>query len=421
MRTLLSAAPTDRVGRYPKHKFLTREIPFSIQPIMLARVLPGETLQNLHFEARVVTDPIKNPLIGWKKEFYFFYVKATDLMLDAFKDMFVDPTNAEITGQDVVGNYRFSYTAKGGIDWTNLSLIRIVETYFRDEGETANSQQYSDSSRVAQIRDGGFLDSLTDKDDMPEGDAISGATDAGDLDRLMDAYEMLRAMGISNMTYEDWLRSQGIAIPNKDENKPELIARFSDYQYPTNIVEPTTGVPASAVSWLFNNSTKSGQKWFFKEPGFIVGISITRPKVYFGGLAGSMAGFAKRAWDWVPNYMADMPETGLKNFAINTGPLGDRTAGTEWDAYWLDMRDDLIHGDQWHNMRAFTPALAVDGTQHMFALPDANGNWKYPAEADVKAIFKTPATNFYVRQDGYVSLNIKGKQVDYTVGNFAEQ
>ena len=418
MRTLVSAPPTDRVGRYPRHVFQARELPFTAQPIMLARVLPGETLSNLFMESRVVTDPILNPIIGWKKEYFFFYVKATDLMLDAFKNMFVDPTNAEIAGYDEAANVMRTYTAKGGIDWTKLALDRVVETYFRDEGETAASRSTATGERIVQIRETLFMDSLTDKDDMPQGGAISGATNTGDLDRLMDAFEMLRAMGIANMTYEDWLRSQGISIPNRDENKPELLCRFSDFSYPSNTIEPTTGAPSSAVSWVFKNGERKPK--FFKEPGFVIGISITRPKVYFAGLAGSAAGFAQRAWDWMPNYVADMPETSLKAFAVDTGPLGDRT--TQWDGYFLDMRDELLYGDQWHNMQAFDPELdaATNGANHMMPLPDNSGNFKYPPEAAIKALFKTPASAFYVRQDGYVSLSIKGLQVDYTVGNFAE-
>lgn len=417
VRTLMSAPPTDRVGRYPKHPFLTREAPFTAQPFFLARVLPGETLENLFMESRVITDPILNPIIGWKKEYYFFYVKATDLLLDVIKNMFVDPANAEIAGYDEAANKPLNYTGKGGIDWTQRCLDRVVETYFRDTGETAASRAFADGTRIVQIRDTLFMDSLTDKDLMPEGAAISSATDAGDLDRLMDAFTQLRALGLSDMTYEDFLRSYGISIPDKDENKPELLARFSDFQYPSNTVEPTTGVPASAVSWVFKNGER--KKKFFKEPGFLFGISITRPKVYYGGLSGSAAGFAQRAWDWMPNYVADMPETALKPFGLHEGPLGDRTGGTVADGYFLDMRDELLYGDQWQNMRAFTPALALDGANHILPLPDATLNFRYPAEASCKGFFKTPASAFYIKQDGYVSLSIKGVQVDYTQSNWA--
>src|SRR3546814_14246819 len=73
---------------------------------------------------------------------------------------------------------------------------------------------------------------------------------------------------------------------------------FSDFQYPSNFIGTSgadKGIPTSAVSWVFNTGNRDPKR--FKEPGFVVGYSITRPKVYFGGLAGSAAGFAGRTWD----------------------------------------------------------------------------------------------------------------------------
>lgn len=421
MRTLLSAPPTDRVGRYPKHRFVIREKPFTANIIAFAPVLPGETLQSAFLEARVITDPIKNPIIGWKKEYFFFYVKITDLLNNTIRDMFVDPTNTDLTGTlGVAANSQQFYTAKGAVDYPKRALDRIVVTYFLDQDETITRRIATGTvdAPIVQIKDESFLDSLTDKDDLPEGAAIAGAADAGDLDRLMDAFEHLRAMGVANMTYEDFLRSYGIAVPEKDENKPELLWRLSDFQYPSNTIDPLTGTPSSAVSWVFRKGDNSRK--FFKEPGFIVGVSVTRPKVYFSGLAGAAAGFMTRAWDWAPALLADRPETQLKQFAAGTGPLGDRQ--TDTDGYWLDMRDLLLYGDQWQNVAAF-PANnanpATDGNWNMFALPDSSLNRKYPSEAMIDSLFVS-AANVYVKQDGYVSFGIKGKQVDYTVGNFAE-
>ncbi|ATW62973.1 major capsid protein [Citromicrobium phage vB_Cib_ssDNA_P1] len=423
MRTLMSAPPTGRVGRYPKHPFLTQEKPFTAQPFFLARVLPGETLQNLRLESRVITDPIKNSIIGWSKEYYVFYVKVSDLMIDAIKDMFIDPTNAEITGQDAATNVQRTYTPQGGIDWTGMCLTRIVETYFRDEGETAASHALADGTPMVQIRQNSFLDSITDKDEIPEGAAISTATDAGDLDRLMDAFEMARSLGMANMSYEDFLRGYGINIPDKDEDKPELIDRWKDWQYPSNTINPATGAPSSACSWVFKNGSRDPK--FFKEPGFLVGISVTRPKVYMGNLSGSAASFAKRAWDWMPNYLMAYPEAALKQFGVDAGPLGVRT--TDTDSYWIDMRDELLYGDQFQNMHAFDAAGATantDGSNNLFGLPLTDFTWKYPTEAMINSLFVQDDGSGRIRQDGYVGLSIKGAQgaspVDYTMGNIAE-
>lgn len=415
--TLLSPAPkTERVGRYPRHAFRINELPFTAQPFMMAPVLPAESLTNLYFEARVVTDPINNPIIGWKKEFYFFYCRITDLLSDAIRDMFVDPANTDLMASlGAAANVQWTYTAKGGVDYLNLCMQAIMVNYFRDEGEAWDAYDTAAGVPMVQIRDTFWMDSLTDKDLMPEGAAIAGATDAGDLDRLMDAFEQLRALGIANMTYEDFLRSYGIAVPNRDENKPELLARFSDFQYPSNTINPENGAPASAVSWVFKNGSRDPK--FFKEPGFIVGVSVTRPKVYFSGLAGSAASFMSRAWDWMPAYLAAMPETSLKNFAGDTGPLGDRM--TAPDGHWMDMRDVLLYGDQFQNVVAFNAVPATSGAEHMLALPTGDTfNYKNPTEAMAKALFKTEGSES-VKSDGYVSLSIKGAQVDHTVGNFA--
>lgn len=416
---LVAAQPKGRVGRYPKHVFQCQQRAFLITPFMLAPVLPGETLDNLFFESRVVSDPVKNKLIGWKYEYYYFYVRVTDLLTDAIRDMFVDPTNTDLTATlGVVANSRAFYTAKGSIDYARRCYQRVVLEWFRDEGEDISVAQVSTGLNYAQIRDTFWMDSLTDEDDMPAGPEIEEGTTVGDLERLMDAFEQLRALGIANMTYEDFLRSYGIAIPNKDEAKPEMLARFSDFQYPVNTINPSNGTPTSALSWVFKNGSK--EKKFFKEPGFIIGVSVARPKIYFAGLAGNMAGFMGRAWDWMPNYLRDLPETSLKHFPTDTGPLGDRT--TAPDGYWVDMNDLLMYGDQWHNVADFNAVPATVGANHLLALPTGDTfNFKYPTDAMTASFFVDDAgEGIAVRSDGYVSLGIQGAQRDTTKGNFAQ-
>lgn len=425
IRTLNSAAPTERVNRYPKHTFRVNSLPFTAQPFFMARVLPGETINNIFFESRVVTDPIKNSIIGWKKEYFFYYVRISDLGIPEFKQMFVDPANTDLiasTALETLANHQPTYTAKGGINYLYRCMDRIVAEYFRDNGELSTDFVTTTTlagTSIVQRREPTWLDSLTDDSVMPEGAAIAGATDMGDLDRLYNAFEQLRAMGLSDMTYEDFLRAQGIHIPERDENRPVELAHFSDFTYPSNTVTQGTGAVTSACSWVFKQGTK--KPYFVKEPGFIVGLTVTRPKTYFAGLAGKLADFATRAWDWMPFYMMDMPETSLKYFAADTGPLGDRTTAT--DDYWVDMRDELLYGDQFQNVIPFNAVPVDDGTNNILVGPSGatatQDDWKYPSEASIKQLFVTPATAFYVKEDGYVSLSIKGKQVDYTRGTIA--
>lgn len=431
IRLLNTAPPTSRVGRYPKHTFLTKELAFTAQPFFMARVLPGETLENLYMEARVVTDPVLNSIIGWKKEYFFFYVRITDLLLDGIEDYFVDSDNASMTGTwsaaDVQANY---YTAKGGVPFLRYALIRIIDEYFRDNGEAFADHLTAGDVPIVQIREKSWMDSVMDEDtfNLYVGGDPSAETTAEGLEAVMNAFEHLRSLGMANMTYEDFLRSYGIAIPSKDESKPEMIAHFSDFQYPTNTIDPTSGVPASAVSWVFKNGNRSPK--FFKEPGFLVGVSVTRPKVYFGQNFGMLGSFASRAWDWVPRYLNEgaavpMPETSIKRFEPNTGPFGDWSTALA-DGYYIDMRDELLHGDQFQNLSARSTGSnpADSAANHILTTMAADtwDAWKYPTEAQCKSFFVDSAgTEYNIRQDGYVSLQIKGKQVDYTQAHIASQ
>ena len=45
--------------------------------------------------------------------------------------------------------------------------------------------------------------------------------------------------------------------------------------------------------------------------------------------------------------------------------------------------------------------------------------YKYLTEAEIKMLFVTPATYYFVNSDGYVSLSIKTDLSDYTPGNVA--
>ena len=92
---LAIAAQLPRVGRklrQPKHTWNVRHLPFAIQPICIAPVLPGETLKNALIQARAVTRPVKHPLIGWWLEYYWFYVKHRCLADgETLQQMMLDP------------------------------------------------------------------------------------------------------------------------------------------------------------------------------------------------------------------------------------------------------------------------------------------------------------------------------------------
>ena len=65
-------AGVKRTMRSPNHPFSLKTRPFQIQPFLISPVLPGETLTNLVHQSRTVTKPIKDPLLGWWTEHYYF-------------------------------------------------------------------------------------------------------------------------------------------------------------------------------------------------------------------------------------------------------------------------------------------------------------------------------------------------------------
>lgn len=110
-----------RVMRRPKHSFQLRSRPWQIVPFMCAPVLPGETMKNFLHQARVVTDPVKHPLVGWWAEYYWFYVKHRDLAgSDDFQAMVLE------YGHDMSAYLRASshdtdyYNFLGGVEWTKF-------------------------------------------------------------------------------------------------------------------------------------------------------------------------------------------------------------------------------------------------------------------------------------------------------------
>jgi hypothetical protein len=409
-----SLGPKDRVGRYPKHTFNVESKPFSVTPIGIAPVLPGETFKSVFFESRVITDPIVNPIVGWKKDYFWFYVKATTILGDAVRNMFIDlDDNVPLAGN--LANDQKYYTAKGGTNFLELAVKKVVDEYFRDEGDTWSTYALIHGYPAAQIREQTWLDSMVDKDLVPEQSVLDTARDSGDLERLMSAYEQLRALGLVTITYEEYLASFGIDLETTVEReRSTLLHHVSDFQYPSNSVDAATGGVSSAVSWVFRGG-ENKQRRFFKEPGFVVGLTVTRPKIYFAGLAGNMAAHLQMAWDWLPELLINQPTSSLKKFDADTGPLGDRTTLT--DAYFADMRDLFTSGDQFQNRIAFDPemdALTNASAMNALALPKTDLVWKYPTEVMVDTLFS--GASKLVREDGYFSLNIQGKQRDHSPG-----
>lgn len=391
--------------RRPQHSFFTRQKPWQIQPIMIAPVLPGETLKQLLVQSRAVTDPIRNGLIGWHLEYYFFYVKHTDLEIrEDMRELHLDiqkSLSAHYSATEVL-----TYHKGSRINYTRMCLERVTECYFRDQDEAWNvSGGTIDSLPLAKVSQPGWWDSIMDATVVPDttlvNEAGAGTLLSSELETAQRTWEFLRMQNLTNATFEDYLKTFGIRGSVVSDHKPELIRYIKDWTYPTNTVDPLTGVPSSACSWAIGE--RADKDRFFTEPGFIFGVSVCRPKVYMDEQRGSAAHNLDTTLTWLPAIMKDDPASSLKLEDNATGAI----EGTTNDYFW-DVRDLFLYGDQFINLPEGTASY------NMVSLPTAAFAHDYVSAADIDGIFVTATTAIYMRQDGIVSLQILGTQVDQT-------
>lgn len=404
MSSLVQLPRQARKLRSPQHRWHVRQVPFAIQPIFIAPVLPGETLKSAVFQARVVTDPIVNPLIGWWQEYYFFYVSHRNLEVQALLDMMINPDIDLSAYADTTVD--FNYYHRGvGINWLKRCTEKIVDHYFRDEGDAA-SKYMINGLYGAKVQQESVFDSIATAAEEAAGDLnvdlnADSTIKASEVEIALRTWKFLRDQNLTEMTYEDYLRTYGVKVAREASNIPELIRYVREWTYPANTVD-ATGAMTSVCSWGI--SERLDKDRFFKEPGFIVGYSLTRPKVYLGMQSAAGASLLQNAYSWLPAIMRDDPATSLRQIATAAGSI--MSSGP--DGFWIDVRDLFMYGDQFLN---FSPT-ATDA--NCVALPTANlSNLRYPTKAMVDTLFKV-AANDLVRQDGVISLNILGNQTDTT-------
>lgn len=289
MVTFTPLSPQGRVTRRPEHTFQIRQKPWIIQPFMIAPVLPGETFKNLLLQARVVSDPVKNPLIGWWIEYYFFYVKLRDLAArETYENLMLD---GELTTSSLNAAAKTAtfHNDANSPDYVQQCLDTVVEWYFRAEGEGAHNL---DNMPLASVNRTDWLDSVINDasfvapiDVDVDGPDANTTIQASELDKALNTWQLLRAQQLTDMDFQDYLATYGVKVTKEDDHQPELIRYMKQWTYPSNTVDPTTGVPSSAISWSVQE--RADKDRFCREPGFIFGVTIARPKVYFSNQKGA--------------------------------------------------------------------------------------------------------------------------------------
>lgn len=231
-------------------------------------------------------------------------------------------------------------------------------------------------------------------------DLITGS----EVDKLMEQWTYLRDMNMTDMSYEDYLRSYGVKVSEEVTGAPELIRYVREYQYPSNHINTTSGVATSAVSWSIQE--RADKDRFFREPGFIFGVTVTRPKVYSATQKSALVHELMGAYDWLPAILTGDANSSLKDLPAGHGVFGGLT--TENMAF--DIRDLFVYGDQFLNF-SIPDVVPNTVSSNLAHLPWAGGETRYVAEQELVNLFVT-SDRSKIEHDGIVSLSILGMQRD---------
>lgn len=425
-RTALAPAysRSERTGRRPQCPYNVRTLPFQIQPVMFHPVLPGETLKAMLIQSQTWSDPLKPNLknTGWWCEYNVFYIKHADLLgyeesVDGLGrdliDMFV--SNESLASHKVVTANPKTYTPVGGIDFVSSGLARCVDEYFRDEGE-AWDDFLIDGLPVCQVYGRGRSDafdkltpaSLYEDHRQPLDADGDGTIYVGDeMNRAFQEWAAAHDAGLIDMTYDDWMRTYGGRSPVIGEedrvnlHRPEDIAYARQFTYPTNTVEPTTGVPAVAVGWRSAHNLRKAFR--FDQPGWLMVTQTVRPKVYMGNQEGLVASMMQTRDAWLPAILNAETTVGHLTIDDGEGPL----ASTQAADYMVNIRDLLLYGEQFVN---YAP---VAGEEGFAPLPAADATRRYADGATAHAYFVDEEDGVF-RADGMISLTILGRQKETT-------
>lgn len=426
-----------RVLRAPYEDFFTVQRPWDIQPVALMPVLAGETMQSMQLQARVLTDPLAHRLSGWWAEYYVFYVKHTDLLgaagdpnsntvRDAVIAMHLE--NSALGLQDATRrDLYYKANADSAMDWAYACTQSVVNWYFRDGAEPlagygsygVRAPANGGNMYKARVRDPMWLESLKIEDVNPTGQGdLPGVEDFQDVfvptawATHYAQWEHMRQIKLiaEDVSFEDYLATFGVKVPDRvkeTEHRPELIRYLRQWQYPSNAVDGD-GAASAAVSWAISGRADKARA--FSEPGFLLVVSVFRPKVFFGNQVRHASSMLDDAYGWLPAVLRDDPFTSLIEYDHNEGPLSGVFNAA--DDYWVDRRDLFVRGGQFLN---FNPVDAV-ATAPIVDLPKIAGadndiNLWYASDADAQNLF-VDADNSdgktYIRQDGIVKFNIKG-------------
>lgn len=383
-----------RSTRYPVHNFWGKSRPHQLQPVAIAPVLAGDSLRHARFEARCITDPIKDPVTGWWAEYYLFYVPVSTFDEYAAVQTFfaTDSESPSLASLDTTEEaWSFYENTGNGPNWLRMAMKPIVRHFFRREEEDWNTQLL-DTVPIASIPTKSWVDAVRT--------AASVGTPSVDYAGRWAAYQLLRESNLTTLDFVDYLASQGVEVPQQlqesrnDKRKPELLRYVRQFAYPQNTVDPSTGGMANACSWVV--SERCDKRIYAGEPGFLVLVSCFRPKLYRSNQNAAGVSLLRNGRLWHSMVQADAPQEVLVQ---RVGPTGSGPLAVTAD-YIIDSNALLSIGDEF---RFGTGAPVA-------ALPAAAlTNTSYPSGAELDALYVSGTSN-KITQEGAIHFAVSSRR-----------
>lgn len=318
-------ALTARGVRSPSYDYANLSIPYmTLNPVMIAPVLPGDTVKALSFMANIHTDAaLAGGLVGAWFESWHFYCRIGDL-----------PDAAD---------YRAALVGAGA--FPSAAMIRlscmeaIYKGHFMDEEEDYGT--ITGDAWFLKYPGSGWWQSAADQAAM---DSIPGGSD--EWEGQWHIYQQMRRSRLTTATFEEYLAMQGIAVPpqlrhehDPEMKVPELLRYSREFAYPQFAGVDGEGNRIFQLRWFINDRLDRAR--FCAEPGFLVSCIAVRPKVYQQPQATFDALDLMRAPEaWAPTALDTDPHVTLDT--IPGAVFGDTVGGA---AAWVDRRDLLLYGD----------------------------------------------------------------------------
>lgn len=394
---LVSAAGSvGRRNRNPRNNFAVAGRPWSITPFFVAPVLAGETMKSLLYQGTTRIEGVASNQSGWWHEVYFFYVKHRDMKE---REKITDIHVLNKTDPSLRSFFDRQFFHADGVSWARMAYTRVVEEYFRDEGEAWDVSVDDLGYARAKLNRDNWLDSavkpapVEEEQDLLPGDKVEESMHENygvpvGFETHYDTWMQMRRARLVEVDFEDYLKAHGIRVPKDETNphRPELLRYVQDWQTPRPWQVGQTGQTTASVQWV--QQERADKDRFFSEPGVIIGVQVTRPKFMYRNIKGSALGLLDDAFAWLPAVLRDNPETSLK---VIEGTELSRMFGSSVEenapaGVWFDVRDLFLYGEDFTNL-GLEGFPSLESVSLAVGLPDASFNRRYATDDDLLGLF----------------------------------